>query len=211
MYVHIFRMAQMGAEWFFVEITFFGTHFSFYKNQVYKNHQGSSSQKLRISGEWCWGSVFRHPKNNSFKHSKFLKMFTSAIFFFNDSFSLKTIVKNNFFGGSNKVIEWNFKNRLKNFETQNTDFLRINRLKRNYLILVKKRCTLKIEKVGARKLFFDPEKNWKPGQELCPVSETQSSTHATRYTKLYNILRKMQLDFRVSECQVVKTFITDKS
>ena len=185
MYVHIFRMAQMGAEWFFVEITFFGTHFSFYKNQVYKNHQGSSSQKLRISGEWCWGSVFRHPKNNSFKHSKFLKMFTSAIFFFNDSFSLKTIVKNNVFGGSNKVIEWNFKNRLKNFETQNTDFLRINRLKRNYLILVKKKGVLwRLKKWGPGNFFLTRKKTENPAKNYAPSLKLRA-VHTQHVTQSY--------------------------
>ena len=73
------------------------THFFLYKNQVYKNHRGSNSQKLRTSEESRRGSIFRHPKNDSFKSSKQLKMITRVmIFLLMTFFSLNSHVRNRF-------------------------------------------------------------------------------------------------------------------
>ena len=83
-----------------------------YKNQVSKNPRGSNSQKLLISAKSRQISIFCHPKNNSFKDFKVLKMLTRVITLrsdyvisSNDSLSLKPYAQNHFFERFNKVID----------------------------------------------------------------------------------------------------------
>ena len=91
-----------------------------HQNQVYKNHRDSTFQKLRISQESRWGSIFRHSKETSFQISQNVQSC-------NDFFLSKTLFRSNMcktlFGKFNKVIEWKFK--------------------RNYLILIKKSVYLR--------------------------------------------------------------------